>query len=493
MRPTVSPMNKEPTTFEDGEPSPHLTGEELRAGRPRPLKKLKRRKIPREVRWPRITEENVLAWADAYRLRTGKWPNTGSGRVDEMPALTWQRLDQMMRNGLRGLSGRSLSILLECERGVPHRLHVPRLSIEQILSWADAFKSRQGRWPKSDSGEVEGMPGLTWNQVDSCLIQGCRGLPGGSSLAQLLFAARGVRHHLNLPKISESQILEWADSHYLAHGEWPHVNSGPVTEAPDVTWDSINNMLTSGLRGLPGGSTLAKLLANERGKRNPAALSDLSEEKILTWADAHHSRNGRWPDEDSGPIPDVPGETWATVANAMRGGRRGLVANFSLARLLERDRGVPFGVSKQHPLLTIDQVLSWADEYFAKLGKWPTVRSGVIEGAEGLTWNALSEDLRSGQRGLPKGQTLAQLLVKERGARKRAYLPPLNDLTILKWAIAHYEREGKWPTQKSGPIHEAPEETWGGINTSLYTGTRGLQKRRSLSILLDTLRKNLEH
>ena len=62
------------------------------------------------------------------------------------------------------------------------------------------------------------------------------------------------------------QILGWADAYKLASAEWPKRNSGLVTDA-DETWAGIYSALNLGLRGLPGGSSLAKLLAEQRGAR----------------------------------------------------------------------------------------------------------------------------------------------------------------------------------------------------------------------------------
>src|SRR5262249_46305900 len=63
-----------------------------------------------------------------------------------------------------------------------------------------------------------------------------------------------------------------------------------------------------GGRGLPGGSSLARLLARRRRARNPAGLPPLSAEEILAWADRFHDRTGRWPRVRSGPIPGTAGE-----------------------------------------------------------------------------------------------------------------------------------------------------------------------------------------
>ena len=44
---------------------------------------------------------------------------------------------------------------------------------------------------------------------------------------------------------------------------------------------------------------------------------------------------------------------------------------------------------------------------------------------------------------------------------------------ILAWADAHQARTGQWPMAESGPIPEAPDETWSKVNSALRNGTRG--------------------
>jgi hypothetical protein len=60
-------------------------------------------------------------------------------------------------------------------------------------------------------------------------------------------------------------ILSWADRHRRRWGEWPTARSGPVDVAPRETWSALNAALRLGLRGLPGGDTLAHLLREKRG------------------------------------------------------------------------------------------------------------------------------------------------------------------------------------------------------------------------------------
>jgi hypothetical protein len=138
------------------------------------------------------------------------------------------------------------------------------------------------------------------------------------------------------PPLTVAQILAWADGHQARTGRWPTLNSGPVAGAAGPTWRIVNAALEQGLRGLPGGSSLARLLGERRGRRNQAALPRLTAEGILAWADAHRARTGRWPGVLSGPIPEAPGENWRAVNLALHRGSRGLPGGGSLARLLRR-------------------------------------------------------------------------------------------------------------------------------------------------------------
>jgi hypothetical protein len=64
--------------------------------------------------------------------------------------------------------------------------------------------------------------------------------------------------------------------------------------------------------------------------------------QILSRADSHHARTGRWPGQSSGPVPGAPGESWRAVNLALHCGFRGLPGGDSLLRLLRRSgRGAP--------------------------------------------------------------------------------------------------------------------------------------------------------
>jgi hypothetical protein len=165
-----------------------------------------------------------------------------------------------------------------------------------------------------------------------------KGLRGRSSLAQFLDECGAKRNLHDLPSLSYRKIVALADAHRERTGSWPNVNSGAVEGAPGERWDLIDNALRLGLRGLPGGSSLARLLARKRGVRNPMGLPALDLGQLALWAEAHFRRTGEWPLYESGPIPEAPGETWRSVDYALVHGRRGLPGGSSLARFLAERR-----------------------------------------------------------------------------------------------------------------------------------------------------------
>jgi hypothetical protein len=164
---------------------------------------------------------------------------------------------------------------------MPKRSGRPTLTVQQILAWADAHHERTGQWPLQRSGPVTDAPGETWSAIDVALRRGHRGLPEGSSLSWLLahqgrdgnsFPTAGTKERTYRPRerrppgtlLTVEQILVWADAHHTRTGRWPHQRSGAVAGVPGQSWSGVDEVLRSGLRGLPGGDTLAQLLNRHR-------------------------------------------------------------------------------------------------------------------------------------------------------------------------------------------------------------------------------------
>lgn len=306
--------------------------------RPKPL---------RQRRKPVLTIGQVLLWADAHHDRTGTWPNASSGSIVDAPRETWQAIDSALREGCRGFpvgANLTLARLLAEFQGVRNPKGLPPFSIEQILTWADAHYRRTGQWPIDSSGPIPEAPGETWSRVEAALRVGVRGLPGGSSLARILnthHPSGRLRSIARLTPLRKKKILAWADLHFRRTSKWPTTTAGTVVDAPTETWSGINASLCRGLRGLPGGSSLARFLAQHRRKRNHLDAPRLTVKQILTWADAYRARTGCWPRRDSGVVRPGATETWCAVNMALKQGGRGLACGGSLARLLCIYRGVP--------------------------------------------------------------------------------------------------------------------------------------------------------
>lgn len=220
-----------------------------------------------------------------------------------------------------------------------------------------------------------------------------------------------------------------------------------------------------------------------RPKRAP-----LSIDEILRWADDWHATHGHWPNINSGYIPGTLDDTWGRIDDGLRNGHRGLPkeSKLSLARLLERQRGVRN--SEYPPDLKIPEIIQWAKAYHQRTGEWPKESSGPIQEAEGETWLAVDMSLRKGKRGLPAGSSLPRLLAAACGVRNGQQLPRLSIAKILRWADAHFARNGRRPTRASGPIMEAPGETWLAIDKALMNGRRGLSASSTLARLLEDRR-----
>jgi hypothetical protein len=222
------------------------------------------------------------------------------------------------------------------------------------------------------------------------------------------------------PELTVPQILAWADAYQERAGELPGNRSELVPESLGDNWRRIDNALRYGLRGLPGGTSLAALLAEHRGRRNVRALPPLTEDQISAWAEAHYQRTGAWPTIESGPLPDAPGEVWRNIDMALREGGRQLAGGNSLARLLEN-----LGVRNRlnPPQLTQRQILAWADAHRERTGAWPSGQSGPIPESPPDTWQMIDHALREGLRGLLPGSSVAKLLAEQGKKRNLADLP----------------------------------------------------------------------
>ena len=358
-----------------------------------------------------LSVEQILKWADEHRRAKGSWPSWTSGPIPGTTE-TWGGISHALAGGGRGLrGGSSIAALLEKHRGVRNSKKLKPLKVSQILIWADRHKKTHGTWPDVKSGNIPGTS-ETWGGIQAALLRGRRRLPGGLSIVRLLVKYRGYRSVAEPPTITVQQILKWADQHKRRTGKWPRCSSG-IVEGTTEKWRNINAALISGNRGLPSGTSLAKLLAEHRSARNVADLPSLSISKVLGWADAHQAATGTWPTVKSGAIRGT-NELWRNVANAIVHGLRGLPGGTTLTQLLAKHRGVRN--PKRLPPLSTDQIIRWARRYRRDHGDWPRRSREAIPGTSD-TWFSVDNALYKGLRGLPGGSSLAKLLYPHRRGR----------------------------------------------------------------------------
>jgi len=358
-----------------------------------------------------LTVEQILVWADAHHAATGLWPISSPSAVAGAPGHTWEQIDQALRHGHCGRNRKtSLARLLARHRGLGNPSAVVRLTVEEILAWADAHHAATGDWPVDGSGPVPGAPcELTWSAINQALKLSRYGLRGGTSLARLL-----TEHLSGRPLLTVERILAWADAYHAAHGLWPCNEYKPGAAAPGETWKAIDQALKVGWRGLPGGTSLARLLVEHRGPEAGRRHPRLTVAQILAWADAYHAATGRWPVNSPCAVAEAPGVTWEKIEQALRRGRCGLTRKTSLACLLAQHRRVRN--QGNVPSSMVDQILAWADAHHAATGRWPSRYSGPVRGAPGQRWHEINETLYRLGRGLPGRLTLEKLLAQHRGA-----------------------------------------------------------------------------
>ncbi len=286
------------------------------------------------------------------------------------------------------------------------------------------------------------------------------------------------------PALNINRILFWADAHKRFTGYWPKRGSGRVRFANNETWNGISLALLRGTRGLPCKSSLAELLAKERGRRNRYNLPALSINQILNWADEYYRIKSKMPSTKSGAVYHRPSDTWAKIDKALRNGNRGLPGGSSLSKLFKKHRKEMYRYKGTRSALSINQILQWADAHYTRTGCWPAQKSGPVQENPKLTWAAINIALRIGGRGLPAGLSLPKFREKYRRIPMHCGRPPMSIKKILAWAYTHRARTGRCPNVNAGKLHEAPHENWKAIDQALRIGTRGLLGGTSLYKLM---------
>jgi hypothetical protein len=209
----------------------------------------------------RLTVDGIRQWVTEWFDRTGNYPKRNDGEIPGTNGETWAAVSDNLACGSRGLpGGSSLPRFLEQEFGVRNRLNPPELTLARIAELITAWRETTGEFPTTKSGAIPGLNGTTWGIVDKALRRGSRGLPGGSSLPQILEQQFNARNVENLPLFTHEQIRSWIIEYHQETGKYPVVLAGEIPGSDGETWRIVDRALCRGQRGLPGGSSLFKFI-----------------------------------------------------------------------------------------------------------------------------------------------------------------------------------------------------------------------------------------
>lgn len=420
-----------------------------------------------------LTTTQILRWADAYRARTGRWPEPRAGLIEQASGETWGTVNSALHRRKRGLrAGLTLPQFLAKHRQASIRVRVVANDAD-ILRWARAHHRRTSRWPTDNCGQVHGK-GFKWSAVGQHLRRQHDANGQSRTLSRLL----QERLNVDRPRrdlLNWTAVRSWARAFQRRTGHWPTRRAGPVREQPGERWSAVIAAMSSGSRGLPAGSSFRSAAIHRSRPR-------VTVDRILVWARAHERRTGQWPRSDATPIPESSdGATWKQIDQFLRRCRCGLPTSTTLARLLSARCGVRRRSCL--PPLQTPRVIAWAKAFHGRTGTWPRRDSGPIPASNGDTWEAICAALKDGSRGLPR-TTLPRMIQAELGVKQRTWGSLLTEDQIVEWAKAHRERTGDWPCLNDGPILEASGRTWRSIDTALSVGLRGLKGGSSLATLL---------
>jgi hypothetical protein len=151
-----------------------------------------------------LNSKLVYTWIEAYITKFGEKPTKTSGIVEfaegEHKGITWSTIDCTFKRGKRGLPKSTLAQFIQNEFEIRSAGNSTLLTEELILKWANQYIIEHGNKPTAKSGVVKFAVGdhknITWLAVDASLRKGRHGLPGKTSLANLIHEKIGIKNHL---------------------------------------------------------------------------------------------------------------------------------------------------------------------------------------------------------------------------------------------------------------------------------------------------------
>lgn len=327
-----------------------------------------------------------------------------------------------------------------------------------ILTSAFLHKEQTGSWPHKGSGIITtgALKGKNWATVDHDIENGKIALQSDArSLSELLTPYKLIENltlddilfdepMLNQNTLHIEDILKAAQQYFDATCRWPNCNDFEIIRTGVLegeTWGRIDKALRDGLRGLPGGSSLSKLLI-ENGIGNAMNAND-----VLEGAKLHHKTYGSWPSSsDTTPIKigKLKGKNWKAIDTAFHRGYFELPTGTTLSQFL-RSHGC-----HDDNTLHAEDIIAAAKQHKQQTGKWPSCKDNAVikEGAlKGEKWTTIHTALRDGYRELPKIEGGLPGFLKENNCVDR----PATQYDVLQSAFNYRNAhpQNKWPNNKT--------------------------------------------
>lgn len=350
-------------------------------------------------------------------------------------------------------------------------LHNAKLPIteEQVIQWANAYKTKYGKFPSNKKIIVEDAPYyITWETIDACFRFTLRGLGKFSSLHEFLIS-KGEK--IEKEPLTEEKIIEWALKYKEKYGSFPTDRSGIIEwSSCRDTWSRISGCLRVGNRGLQKYKGLNDLLTQKGYK---LYKEDLTEEKVIQWALLHKEKYGKLPsrvgshktDSNLNQIDSAPGETWNNIDNCFRNKNRGLgkSAN-SLVEFFQEFLDKKTSLSET-------KIAEWIALYKEKYKKYPSNKSGIVEWDNRETWASIDSNFQNEGRSLIGYKSLHDYCVKKCG---KIISQDFKEEDIIEAINNFIGKNKKCPIINSGFIPELGVE-WKIINQRLKNQYRNLK------------------
>jgi superfamily II DNA or RNA helicase len=219
----------------------------------------------RKTSYHKIPIELARIWIKQYHNKYNDLPTKRTRIIEfasgDFQGTTWASLDSALRRGGRGLvkMAGGLTDLTDEVCGISNRKKIPVLPDEDILALIKAFMEKHGKKPHCNSGDVEGVKGLTWKNINEQLYR------KGSSLSKFIQKNLGIRAK-NIPHaLTLSLVQGWIAEHVDKYKKPPAALSQVLVEFaqkthPEITWGVVHSEIKKGRCELPKGSSLADVV-----------------------------------------------------------------------------------------------------------------------------------------------------------------------------------------------------------------------------------------